>query len=134
MNGDVKEWLLSEIADAEARLADAQADYDSACRMLARYEASQPALATSSTEDIRIAAIEVLAHHEEPIHRQVIFDELLAIGVHIHGKDPVAGLGTVLSRCSEVFVSHGQGIWGLKEWSVNHIPAPLLINGHTDDL
>ena len=39
---NVKEWLIAEVAQAEERLADAQADLDAARRMLARYEANQP--------------------------------------------------------------------------------------------
>ena len=87
MDSDVKEWLLAEIAGATVRLADAQADYDSACRMLIRYEASQPAPESSTTDEIRVASIEVIARYGESLHRQVILDELLGMGLHINGKD-----------------------------------------------
>jgi hypothetical protein len=48
------------------------------------------------------------------MHRKNIFEELTDMGVHVNGKDPVATLGTVLSRYSKDFHPHGQGIWGLK--------------------
>ena len=115
MTSDVKAWLISKVSETETRMANAKADYDSACRMLAMYEAEQPAPVAAPTEDIRKAAIEVLNGHNEPIHRQVIYEEMIAMGICINGKDPVASLGTILSRCAEDFRSHGNGVWGLKK-------------------
>ncbi len=123
MPSDVKEWLLAEVTHAEERLADAQADLDAACRMLARYETNQPTSSPGSAEDIRLAVITVLWSHHEPMHRQAIYDEIVEQGMYMNGKDPVANLGSILSRCGEDFYSHGNGIWGLKEWQ----PRPATV-------
>ena len=125
---NVKEWLIAEVAQAEERLADAQADLDAARRMLARYEANQPTPSPASVDEIRLAAIAILRNHGEAIHRQVIHQELSEQGLHISGKDPVANLGAILSRFGEDFHPHGNGIWGLKEWERKPVAAQPLVD------
>ena len=112
---NMRKSLADMRGDAVIRLHEAQADIDAIDRVLAFCEKTQPPLVPASNEEIRLASIEILTRHGEPIHRQTIYDALLGMGIHVNGKEPVATLGTVLSRCSTDFVSHGQGIWGLKE-------------------
>lgn len=97
-------------------------------------EGKQDSKSGPSTEDIRDAAIAILSEHGEPMHRKDIFQQLVIQGIHIGGRDPVASLGTVLSRCSKDFHPYGKGIWGLKSK-----PTPFTLtntidpNGHVPD-
>ncbi len=122
-------------AEAVIRLHEAQADIDAIDRVLAFCEKTQPPPISASNEEIRLASIEALTRHGGPVHRQTIYDALLGMGIHVNGKEPVATLGTVLSRCSTDFESHGQGIWGLKA-SKSTASVPLEQNGsdHSFDI
>ena len=118
-SADITQWLNDMREDTMIRLQEAQADIDAIDRVLALYKNSQPPMVAASNEEIRLASIEVLTRHDQPIHRQAIYDALLDMDIHVNGKDPVASLGTVLSRCSKDFHSHGSGIWGLMEAKPN---------------
>lgn len=131
---DIKQWLVEQLAAAEARLTEAGADVEAARRMLERYERSQPAPTPASSEEIREAAIEALKEYGKPIHRQDLYDALVSRGVHINGKDPVANLGAILSRCGDDFVPYGSGIWGLREPLPREKDQSRLIINRSDDI
>ena len=122
---DRKSVLLDMKADILKRVQNAQADLDAVDRLLDCVDAINPFAVVSSVEEIRSAAIDVLARHGKPIHRKIISDELNSMGVYVSGKDPIANLGAILSRHGEDFVPHSQGIWGLKA-------AEPSNNGHRD--
>ena len=121
-----KNLLLEMQAEAEERLRKAQADYDAMVRVLAFHdEISLPE--PSKVEGVRTAAIEVLVRSGKPIHRQEILNELGEMGIRVSGKEPVNNLGSVLSRFSDEFQPHGNGVWGLKGWSIPSKPTdPVL--------
>ena len=111
---DRKSVLLDMKADILKRVLNAQADLDAVDRLIDCVDAFNPFAVVSSVKEIRSAAIDVLARHGKPIHRKIISDELASRGVYVSGKDPIANLGAILSRHGEDFVSHSQGVWGLK--------------------
>ena len=51
---------------------------------------------------------------EGPLHRRVIHDRLVEMGVHIGGRDPVANVGAPLSRDPR-FRKLGDGVWDLTD-------------------
>ncbi len=67
--------------------------------------------------DIPNAIADILAR-EGPLHRRVIHERLVEMGVRIGGQDPVNNVGAYLS-IDPRFRSVGGGIWGL-----NEPPAP----------
>ena len=129
---DRKRMLLAMRTDIMQRLQNAQADLDAVDRLLAVQEEITPPSPTASIEDIRQAAIELLAQNGEPMHRQMLLDILDGMGICVGGKVPVNNLGSLLSRFSDDFTSHGNGVWGLKAWkrsnngTSHHLPS--LIN------
>ena len=106
--------MLLEMKEVLAeRLEKARADYEAVERLIAVHkEMSLPDPAT--VEEIRLAAIDVLAQCAEPIHRQTLLDKLEDIGIRVNGKVPVNSLGSILSRFSDDFQPLGNGIWGLR--------------------
>ena len=123
---DRKSVLLDMKTDILKRAQNAQADLEAIDRLINCADAFNPFAVVSSVKEIRNAAIDVLARHGKPIHRKIISDELASMGVYVNGKDPIANLGAILSRHAEDFVSHSQGIWGLK------MPEPSN-NGNSPD-
>ena len=111
------------------RVRQAQDDLEAIDRILAVRRSNQTPLEPASVEEIRQTTIDVLTKQGESMHRKDIFEKLQNIGIYINGKDPVAGLGTVLSRCSKDFVSQGQGIWGLRVEVPGTISTPSQISG-----
>ena len=63
--------------------------------------------------DLRNAMAAILAS-EGPLHRRVIHDRLVEMGVHIGGRDPVANVGAPLSRDPR-FRKLGDGVWDLTD-------------------
>ena len=87
-------------------------------------------------EEVRQGARKILAIASRPMHRRDLHDELQAHGIHVGGKDPVASLGSVLSRFDKDFIPHGEGKWGLTEIRVNgqhSIKGENLVDELTND-
>lgn len=63
--------------------------------------------------DLRNAIADILAS-EGPLHRRVVHDRLVEMGVHIGGRDPVNNVGAHLS-IDPRFRNVGSGIWDLNE-------------------
>ena len=78
---------------------------------------------------VRNALVEVLNAMGKPEHRNTIYDTLCAQGIVVSGKNPINNMGSILSQHSDVFVSHGQGVWGLRAWQ----KPRALYNGRQDD-
>ena len=117
-----RNWLFEMKAELLERLEKAQADYDAVARLIdVLEEMSLPEPAT--VEEIRLAAIEILTQCGEPVHRQTLLDKLEDIGLRVNGKAPVNSLGSILSRFSDDFKPHGNGVWGLKAKSLPKEPV-----------
>ena len=128
-----KRVLIAMKADIIERMESIRADLDAVNRLLNFQEGNEPATLAGTVEDIRQASYELLRQHEEPMHRQTLLDELALTGVYVGGKVPVNTLGSILSRFSEDFEPHGQGVWGIKskKATMPELPSPTYTNGHT---
>ena len=121
---------MKELRKSKEKERDAiQQDIEDIDAMLAFHEGRAPSTMAATPKSIREGAIEILAQSTVPMHRKQIYVQLLDMGMVINGKDPTAGLGSVLSRCSKDFVPHGQGIWGLKIWQSVNGHEPQETNG-----
>ena len=112
--------------DIMERLKTAQADLDAVDRLITVQKEIEPPTVTASVGEIRQAAISLLREIDGPVHRQTLLSQMNERGVHVSGRTPVNNLGSILSRFSKDFESHGQGVWGLK--------APLSSNGIASEL
>ena len=68
---------------------------------------------TDKLPGIPDAIAEILAR-EGPLHRSVIYDRLVEMGVHIRGRDPVNNVGAHLS-IDDRFKNVGRGMWDLSK-------------------
>ena len=59
-------------------------------------------------------AIQHILQEESPLHRDEITKRLKKRSVHIGGENPVASVGTILSR-DDCFVNVSRGMWALVE-------------------
>ena len=128
---DRKRILLAMKADILERLHNAQADLDAVERLLAVQEEIEPSPPSASVEEVRQACVELLCNHGTPVHRNILLEKLNDMGIQVSGKVPVNNLGSILSRFSEDFEPHGNGVWGLKTNKAHSgLSETVQSNGH----
>ena len=120
---------MKELRKSKVKERDAiQQDIDDIDAMLAFHSGRAAATTTTTPMSIRDGSIKALFQHDGPMHRKQIYVELLEMGITITGKDPVASLGSVLSRNAKCFAPYGSGVWGLKRWQSANEHTPLQGN------
>lgn len=65
-----------------------------------------------TTEVLHNEIESILRTEGSSLHRKVIYERLLAIGIEVKGRDPISNVGSHLSTDTR-FKSCGEGMWGL---------------------
>ena len=108
------EWLEEVRNIAEERIEEAHRVLEATKTIEAFCDEAMPKPDPSPVGEIHQKALAVLSASPGPLHRKDIYELLLEAGTHIGGKDPIASLGSILSRFHQDFVSHGNGQWWVK--------------------
>lgn len=67
---------------------------------------------------------------KKPVHyKSDLFPMLTSRGIEIAGQDQPRNLGAYLSG-DKRFLSHGDGMWGLRKWKEGELSQPQSSNGH----
>ena len=113
---DYKNWLLAKKEEAMARMQEAKREVEAFETVIASIEKGEPAPTPAPKGEVCSHIAELLRIEGQPIHRKAIWERLIEQGIYVNGKDPVASLGAILSKESDLFVSYGNGLWGLVEF------------------
>lgn len=125
-----KRVLLAMKADIMEQFESVKAKLDAVELLIASQDGSEPGALVATVEEARQACIEILGEVGMPIHRKTLLEMLEDRGVYLGGKVPVNNLGSILSRFSKDFESHGQGMWSINNKPTPKVSDPSDMNGH----
>ena len=67
----------------------------------------------------------------KPLRREVVYEDVLDMGIQVTGKNPMSNLSAHMSLDARI-ESVGGGLWGLYEWRQNSDTQVLFPNGKED--
>lgn len=127
---DRKKMLLAMKTEIMEQFESMKARLDAVDLLLAHEEEGIPDAPVSTVETIRMGCVEILAESGMEVHRNILLEMLEERGIHVGGKVPVNSLGSILSRFSKDFISHGQGMWSWNNKPIYTNNPPDNVNGH----
>ena len=129
-----KRMLLAMKDDIMEQFRSVKAKLDAVELLIADQDENDPGTPVATVEEVRHACIEILGDYGAPVHRQNLLEILEDKGVHVGGKVPVNNLGSILSRFSKDFDSHGQGMWSINIRPMATLHDNLNMNGRPPKL
>ena len=125
-----KRMLIAMKADILEQFESVKAKLDAVELLITSQDENEPDPPVATVEEIRKASMEILATAGQPIHRNTLLEALDDRGVQVGGKIPVNKLGSVLSRFSKDFESHGQGMWSWNNKPTSAVGEAISMNGY----